>query len=238
MLRVIIALLAGSAAWTAEMPDEATKAIAAFEKKRHDIEGRTSGDLAKEIEALTKTLQKLQERETKAHHADAARAIAAMIEELAATSTTVTTRGNKPFAEFLRTVSVTSQSYQGHDIPCGSAAISVTPVSMDCKRGLNVMAIVDGQPRFKNTYHERKEFAQMITDIATLPSGAYVVMAVQYDVVADFPDGWIECLRSLGAKDGLTKTGSYLLIGGKGIPDGAAVEMSATAAITYPVVNK
>ncbi|MBA2480244.1 MAG: hypothetical protein H0V44_06255 [Planctomycetes bacterium] len=228
-------------AWSSELPEDAAKAVSAFEKKRRDIEAKASAEVAKEAEALIKALQKLEDRETKAHHSEAALAIKATLEELAGASTSVSTKsakGNKPWPDFLKEVRVVSQVFEGGDKACGSAAITIGPYAMTCARGLNVVVLVDGKPVIQKTYHDRTDFDKLVKELDALPPGAYVVMALQYDIARDFPDAWVKCLRSCGAKEALTDITAYLLIGAKGLRPGDGIEAVGTPVVQYPSAAK
>ncbi|MBA3707594.1 MAG: hypothetical protein H0W83_02095 [Planctomycetes bacterium] len=71
----------------ADLPEDAARALAAFEKKKSEIDARTTADVAKEKDALGKALQKVLEKETKAHHSDAVRKLNDYLEDPANKST-------------------------------------------------------------------------------------------------------------------------------------------------------
>jgi hypothetical protein len=246
MRHLLLCLLVVTPAWSAELPDDAKALVTAFEKKRHDAEAKASADIAKELEALAKTLRKYEERETKAHRSENALAIKSCLEGLGEVSTTVVTKGNKPFAEFLKQVQVRSQSYQlvGGQTGGGSAVISLPDFSVECKRGLNVVAIVDGQKALQKAYQYKGEFEDFVKDIDALPQGAYVVMAVRDTFPSDLPESCNKSFFAVGAKEGLVgKTANstgYLLIGAKGMRKGEGIERFSAdrSTVEYPPPQK
>jgi hypothetical protein len=86
-LLVILTLLS-SVCVAADLPDDAAKAIAAYEKKKCEYDAKAAADIAKEKEALAKNIQKVLEKETKAHHSDAVRKINDYLEDPENKSTT------------------------------------------------------------------------------------------------------------------------------------------------------
>ncbi|MBA2481658.1 MAG: hypothetical protein H0V44_13415 [Planctomycetes bacterium] len=76
---------AAAAAPSAELPDDARRAIETFEKKQGEILSKAESAKRKEREALKKDLQKAIERETKARHSADALAIKAHLEGLEST---------------------------------------------------------------------------------------------------------------------------------------------------------
>ena len=78
----LITCLAMSPAFAEDMPEDAKKAIAAFEAKKVDIDAKAAAAAVKERENLIAALNKAVERETKAHHSAEAIAIKDYIEQL------------------------------------------------------------------------------------------------------------------------------------------------------------
>jgi hypothetical protein len=237
MRHFICCLLLIPMAWSAELPDDAAHAIAAFEKDRASIKAKEAADIAKKTEALTKALQKILDRETKAHHSAEALALKNYLEQNSA----VPSVGNKPFPEFLKELHVASECYQtvGGNTQVGIAIISTSGYSMKCQRGLNVVAFVGGKPSFEKVYVSGKDFMDFAQDIAALPAGAYVVMAL-CDAIAQNISECTSAFNSLGAKEGLVGKGriSYLMAGAKGMKAGEAIEMLSPTRVDYPPNEK
>ncbi|MBA2480243.1 MAG: hypothetical protein H0V44_06250 [Planctomycetes bacterium] len=229
--------------WSQELPEDAAKLVAAFDRKRHDLEAKATADVAKEIQALIKTLEACERRETKARHSEAAVALRSKLESLAATSPAVITRGNKPFPEFLKELRLSSEGYQIRDgtVVVGNASIALDGHTMNCQRGLNVLAVVDGKPALEKTYEVLGHFPDLVAAIKALPKGAYVVMALKDDIAHPMPDECTAAFQSLGAKEGLVgkpANTAYLLIGAKGMQPGEAVEMMGPQRIVWPVEGR
>ncbi|MBA2479335.1 MAG: hypothetical protein H0V44_01635 [Planctomycetes bacterium] len=87
ILLLIIACLAAHGLCAADLPDDAAKAVAAYDKKKLDSDAKVLADIAKEKEALAKNMQKVLEEETKAHHSDAVRRINGYLEDAERKST-------------------------------------------------------------------------------------------------------------------------------------------------------
>ncbi|MBA3707639.1 MAG: hypothetical protein H0W83_02320 [Planctomycetes bacterium] len=236
-MRILICLLCAATSWCAALPDDAAKLVAAFEKKRTEIEAKAAAETAKEQDSLAKSLRKIQERESKAHHSEASITIKNYLDGLGA-APVATAKTNKSFPEFLKDLRVISQVYKSDDIQCGTASISVGVEAVKCDRGLTAAKVIDGKLALMKTCRTRADFDQLVTDLDALPAGAYVIMALQYDTGRDFPDSWIKCLRSLGAKEGLAGHVSYIFIGGKGMRAGEGIEIIGSDIIQYPPVNK
>jgi hypothetical protein len=84
-LILLLALAGGACA--ADMPDDAQRAIATFEKAVSDNDAKLAAEVVKNAEALTADLRKLMEKETKAHHSDNVRKLGDYLEDPAKKST-------------------------------------------------------------------------------------------------------------------------------------------------------
>ncbi len=83
-IQVLIAVIVAcvGTASGADMPDDAKREIAAFVKKKADIDAKAVSAIAKEREKLITTLTKAIDRETKARHSAEALAIKDYLESL------------------------------------------------------------------------------------------------------------------------------------------------------------
>ncbi len=87
-LTLLIAVFAAIATLCAEdIPDDAQKAIAVFEKGATDADAKTTDAVAKHEQVLKDELRKIIEKETKAHHSDNVRRLKDYLEDPANKST-------------------------------------------------------------------------------------------------------------------------------------------------------
>jgi hypothetical protein len=242
VVRICAGLLFAASAMSAELPEDAAKLIASFDKKRHDLEAKASTEVAKEQEVLIKTLLKLQDRETKARHSEAALAIKDKLEELGSAPVVVKAKG-KTFADFLASVEAQSSTYQNKDgqVITGITRIKVGETYTKIAVGLNVVAVVDGEQVLERTYHSAGDFDAFIKDMDALPQGAFLVMAVMNEVSHTLPEACDKTFRSLGAGQGLYNQGgdiAYVLISAKGMKPGGGVELLSRDHVEYPPPKK
>jgi hypothetical protein len=217
-----------------DLPDCAKDVVTAYDTKCYDLKAKGAAALAKETEDLVKVLQRAFDRETKAKHDDVASLVKSYLDGLPGARTAANGKGdgksaaptgtNPPWEEFLKKLKVSSGGYYSNK----KAEIAFDGYSMKCKNGLNVMALANGKRVIERVYLEMPDFQKLVNDIAALPQGAYVVMAMQDHVnagewVRDAP----KAFTAVGGKEGVaegTRQWSYLLVGAKGIPKGKAFE--------------
>ncbi|MBA2480242.1 MAG: hypothetical protein H0V44_06245 [Planctomycetes bacterium] len=240
--------LSATDAWAAELPEDAAALVAAYARNRHDLEAKAMADVAKEAETLAKSLRKIQDREAKANRADAAAAIRASLDELAAyapaaSAAPTPAKAKRTFAEFLTAVQVESSTYQNIN---GQVTTGVTRMSIDgtyakIEQGLNVVAIVDGAHVIERTYRTTTHFGDLIKDLEGLPQGALVVMTLMNEIAPTLPEAIDKAFRTVGAGQGILNQGAdlaYILIGCKGLRPGAAIELMSRDHVEYPPKKK
>ncbi|MBA2481659.1 MAG: hypothetical protein H0V44_13420 [Planctomycetes bacterium] len=249
---VALMLVAAAVSSAEVLPEDVQAKVGAYEAKCREIDAKAAADVSKERVALAKALKKAVEREKRAKHDDVAAAVQARLDEAggdgdsAKGDSGIGPAGDLPWPEFIKKVLVISQGYFNKNGTTGGgiAQISVGGYTGRCGRGMNIVALVRGNPVIERAFEIPTHINETLPqEFDKLPDGAYVIMALQDELTPGEDSKINAIIRKCGGhhefSPQFTRQG-YILIGRKGAKGNEAIEIIAQLdeKIQYPPAAK